>query len=299
MKAKNRRIHFPSLSPQHRVLSVHDGREQVALSELWQPFQPSFLGQADIVLMEVCLPDEWDKFRCPTAEVLGGSVSLKSEKGTLIMQFKREASVCTSDGHDVGCVDCVVLNPRTKEVTHIVVRKGFLFTEDKLVPLSLVASADGERVTLRPGTEDLNDPPPFEETHYVPLDEDEARASAYSEELASPVYWYPMSGVWSYPVQPPSYLAETEQNIPEDTVAVKEGAKVVSADGKDLGRVERVLTTPSDDRAAYFLVSQGVIQKHNRLVPLTWVQEVAEDEVHLSVRETLFETLRDYQEAQP
>ena len=45
------------------------------------------------------------------------------------MQFKQGATVSTYDGKNVGHVDRVVLNPKTKEVTHIVVRKGLLVSD--------------------------------------------------------------------------------------------------------------------------------------------------------------------------
>jgi uncharacterized protein YrrD len=43
----------------------------------------------------------------------------------------------------------VVLDPQTKKAIHIVVRKGFLFTEDKVVPISFISDATEDRVTLR------------------------------------------------------------------------------------------------------------------------------------------------------
>src|SRR5690554_2654386 len=107
------------------------------------------------------------------------------------MEFKEGAPVRTADGKDVGRVDRVVLNPRTKEVTHVVVRKGLLFREDKIVPLSLIAMATGEGLMLRPDAGDLDHLPPFEETHYVPADEADARAAAYQANMATPLYWYP------------------------------------------------------------------------------------------------------------
>src|SRR6185295_6628330 len=100
------------------------------------------------------------------------------------MQFKQGANVSTYDGKYVGNVDRVVLNPKTKEVTHIVVRKGFLFSEDKIVPLSVIASATDQGVMLRQDAGNLDDLPPFEETHYVGLDEEETRTAAYPAGLA-------------------------------------------------------------------------------------------------------------------
>ena len=91
------------------------------------------------------------------------------------MQFKDGTAVFTSTGEEVGHIDRVVIDPGTKEVTGIVVRKGFLFTEDKVVPISLIAAATDERVTLREDAGDLQALPDFEETHYIAYDDERAR----------------------------------------------------------------------------------------------------------------------------
>ena len=57
------------------------------------------------------------------------------------MEIKRNAKVTTADGKDVGRVDRVVIDPQSKEVSHLVIRQGFLFTEDKVVPIDLVSAA--------------------------------------------------------------------------------------------------------------------------------------------------------------
>jgi uncharacterized protein YrrD len=216
------------------------------------------------------------------------------------MQFKQGAPVYTSDGKEVGHIDRVVLNPRTKAVTHLVVRKGFLFTEDKIVPISMVAMGTGEGITLRSSAGDLENLPPFEETHYVAVDDAEAHASAYPAEMATPLYWYPPMGGWlgysefAYPYPPP-YLAETEQNIPSGTVALKEGARVLTTDGQHVGNIERVLTDANADRATYFVLAQGLFFKERKLIPATWIREISEDEVHLSVGAAVLDGLRAYE----
>ena len=220
------------------------------------------------------------------------------------MQFKQGANVSTYDGKNVGSVDRVVLNPKTKEVTHIVVRKGFLFNEDKLVPLSIVASATEDKVMLRADAIDLDKLPPFEEVHYVPLDESEALTVAYPVGWASPFYWYePLAGSMAYPEYGPTYAgqqpyrSETEQNIPEDTVALKEGARVISDDDQHVGNVERVFTQTGNDRASHFLVSAGLIFKDHKLVPTSWIHDMQEDEVHLNVNAGTLKNLPEFHEA--
>jgi uncharacterized protein YrrD len=215
------------------------------------------------------------------------------------MQLKQGAQVVTADGHDVGSIDRVVMDPRTKEVTHLVVRKGFLFTEDKVVPLNLIAAATEDRVRLREDAGDLQALPDFEETHYLPVGEEEVPRS-YTAGYVPPFYWYPPIGVPTaaagypgYITQP--YVTETEQNIPESSVALQAGAKVISADGQEVGSVERILTDPRSDRASHFLISQGLLLKERKLIPITWVDSVGEDKVHLAVGSGLLNALREYQ----
>jgi uncharacterized protein YrrD len=222
------------------------------------------------------------------------------------MQFKRGANVFASDGQKVGEIARVAIDPRTDEVTHVVVEKGFLLTADKVVPISLIGPAAEDRVTLRENAGDLEALPDFEERHYVLLDEERLKKVS-AKGYASPLHWYPpvgttwwrsggylgYPGFFGYPVPP--YVVETERNIPEGTVALKEGAKVVSRDGEHVGDVEAVLTDPEEDRATHLVISQGLLLKERKLVPTSWISTVLPDEVHLAVGAHLIEGLREYE----
>jgi len=203
------------------------------------------------------------------------------------MQFRENADVYTLDNKKVGEVERVVLDPQTKEITHLVVRKGFLLTEDKVVPIELVESATEDQVTLRK-MGDLESLPNFEETQYVRVDRVDPKYP-YEKGYAWPFFWYPTVGMtwWSrraYPLYPrPRYVVETWRNIPADTVPLKEGADVISVDGEDVGSVERIFADPERERATHLLISEGLILKEKKLVPTTWIMSVEEDEVRLAV----------------
>jgi uncharacterized protein YrrD len=213
------------------------------------------------------------------------------------MQFRDGTGVFTADDQHVGNIDRVVIDPETKEVVSVVVRKGFLLPEDKVVPISLIAAATGNRVTLREDAGDLEDLPTFDETHYLPLTGDEpTNPPGY----ARPVYWYPPAGVgwWGYPTfmgyPNPPYAVETERNIPEGTVPLKEGARVVSSDGDHVGNVKEIMTDPQADRATHILVSQGILFKEQKLIPFSWVRRITEEQVDLRVRSEFLNELREY-----
>ena len=212
------------------------------------------------------------------------------------MLFKNGVNVFSSDDEKIGTLHRVVIDPKTKEVTHIVVKEGFLFTEDKVVPMDLVGSVTEDRITLQGSKEHLDELPVYEETHYVPRD-------ATADDDMNTLYWYPpvelgMGGYGRYPVSfyPQSlYVQKTEKNIPEGMIALAEGAKVISQDGEHVGKIETLITDPKDDRITHVVVSSGLLSKERRIIPAYWLDTVNDDEIHISVDARLLERLPEYQ----
>lgn len=216
------------------------------------------------------------------------------------MEFKEGTHVFTASGEDVGEINRFVLDPTTKEVTHIVVQKGWLFSEDKVVPVKMVSSATDEKVVLEKNVTDLEDLPPFEETHFVELNEAETKTGEYpTYQYAPAYYWYPPSGYIGYPAYGLGYYSwppvETTRHIPEDTVPLEEGSDVISADDEHVGDVERIFVDPDSNKTTHFLISQGLLFKDRKLVPVNWVKSVEEDKVHLAVSAQLLERLPSYE----
>jgi uncharacterized protein YrrD len=213
------------------------------------------------------------------------------------MQFKKGAEVFSGEGEKIGTLNRVVIDPRTREVSSLVVEKGILFRTDKVIPITLVDLDIEDRIILKKTNQDiLEDFPDFETAHYVPLDEPDNP----SYEAVEASYWYPpihpgwaMSNYVGHPL--PNFVLKTDQDIPEGTVALEEGAKVISRDGEHIGNVEQVITESQENRVSHFVISEGFFLKERKLVPAVWVTDVAEDEIHLSVESSLFERLPEYQ----
>ena len=214
------------------------------------------------------------------------------------MKFKQGAPVHTDTGDDVGTVDQVVIDPRTNEVTYLVVRKGVIFTEDKVVPVSLIASAQDDGIVLQNNAGKLDDLPAFEETYYVPVDEADPAERTESATGAPSLYLYPpLGGPLTYTPAGynPGFIAQTTTNIPESDIALKNGANIISQDGHHVGDVEEIVTDPVSTRATHIIVSQGLLFKSRKLIPMGWVHEVVEDEVHVGVMAQTLKLLPDYQ----
>lgn len=209
------------------------------------------------------------------------------------MQLQKKANVIAANGQSIGRIDRVVLNPVTKVITNIVVHKSALFNkEDKVVPITLVAETTEDQIVLRGEAGELDSFPPFEERRVVAEKPDEEPSQSMN--TPQPVN-YGIPGVSPAFVPPPGdqFITQIEQNIPEGTVAMKEGAKVVSSEGEHVGNVERVFADTSIDQITHLLVSRGMFVKEAKLVPVKWVMTMGEDEVHLRVKKDSVEELED------
>ena len=212
------------------------------------------------------------------------------------MELKEGTDVVTADGQHVGRINRFVLHPGINELTHIVVQKGWLLPEDRVIPMRAIASAEKDRILLK---EDVNleELPPFEERHYIEVEEDILTAGYPAYRFSPAYYWYPPSGYIGYPALGAEYYGwspmETVKNTPAGTVPLQKGADVIGVDGESVGRVEEILVDESTHRATHFLVSAGTLFKQQKLIPAHWLKSVEETRVHLSIPSGLLERLPD------
>lgn len=214
------------------------------------------------------------------------------------LELKEGAGVYTPGDEQIGEVSGFVMDPKTNEVTHLVVKKGTFFPEDKVVPFDMVRTAEDDKVILNREIGDFDELTPFEESHYArtPGTDPDAR-HGYDYGAMPAYYWYPPHGFAGYPVGYYGWpRTETVQNIPEGTAPLKEGANVMSSDGEHVGDVESLFVDGDTDQVTHFLISQGLLFKEHKLVPAHWVNAVSDDKVHLSVSKEVLEDLPQYEE---
>ena len=220
------------------------------------------------------------------------------------MQIKEHAKIVTADGDDIGSVERVVIDPKTKEVSHLVIQGG-LWSENRVLPIDFVESSTEDQVVVSSNV-DLDDLPPYLETHYMPLDQEELGPDYFQGNYAPPFYWYPswttgrFAAPGFYGMYPPSYYAPytggTEENIPDNTIALDEGSDVYARDGQYVGVIDQVIVDPENDRATHFVISKGVLSKTKKLVPANWIDVVEENLVRLNVGSQVIEKLSEYKE---
>lgn len=207
-----------------------------------------------------------------------------------VIQFQKNAEVINEKGVQLGSLERVVMNPNTKVITDLVIRGGTLFKKDeKVVSMDLVAATTTDVVVLRGAPHGLEDFPEFEEKRVV--------SDVEGEPNDQPPVIYGFGGTPIVVPNPREQLTTvTERNIPEGTVALKEGARVEAVGGKHVGNVESVLADPRADLVTHLAVSSGLLTKETKLVPIQWVKSLGEDKVVLRVKK---ESLQEIGEIAP
>lgn len=203
------------------------------------------------------------------------------------MELKDGTSVFTNDGKTAGRLRQVVIDPQNKVVTHIVIEKGFLFTEDKVVPVDYVVSATEERIELKCSGQDVDEMSPL---HFE---------SSYPEQEGAdqPLpYYQVVGGAFINPVIMPVMPIEVRRTISADLVALEEGADVTSEDDEHLGSVERYFTVAGEDLVDHFIVSGGILNKTRKSVKVDWVKAIYDDEIRLGITAEQYKSLPELKE---
>lgn len=198
------------------------------------------------------------------------------------MEFKDGTNVYTVDGKKAGGLHRVVIDPANQEVTHIVIQKGLLFKADKVIPVEKVASASRERIDLISSVEELEEMSPLEVEEYNERSDAPGVAQSYD----------PLTGrmLGGLPADHP-VIREVKRTIPDDLVAMKEGARVISADDVHVGNVEHVFVDEDSGKITHFIIAQGPVFVTRKPLPIEWIKLITDDEVYLTVESRQLEEL--------
>ena len=156
------------------------------------------------------------------------------------MRLELDAKVCARDGEDIGHIDRAIVDPRTNEVTDIVVRTGTIFGRDIVVPRTDLdrASQDGESVQLDLTKDELERFADFAPEQYGAPPPTWVAPTGYGFPAGSyawPIAMDPMMGAVPMPLPDEAF----DENMPEPTqVTLTTGALVLDRHDADIGVVD-------------------------------------------------------------
>lgn len=186
---------------------------------------------------------------------------------TTALNMPVHAQVHCTDGPCARCTQ-VIVNPRTHQVTHLVVKPSKAPRTERLVPMKLVVGADRNVIRLGCTKGELAKREPFIETVWVQVD------FRYFDPL-------PDEDLAEYSGYPYTMLVERER-VPPGELAVRRPVRVKATD-KQVGRVAEFLVDPVDGRITHLVLCKGPPWGQKKVsIPVSQIDRI-EDTIHLKL----------------
>lgn len=219
------------------------------------------------------------------------------------MQIEINARVVSKDGEQIGKVDRIVIDPESREVIEIVTHKGLFSEEDRIIERSFIESGDDDTVRLNIEAYKVHELPMFASVDYLTPEgswdqvmypkqgEEYGYTTTASEAWMGGTTVVAGSGSGQYEQvsgyslgasQLADMSMEVRNNLPEDSVFVKHGTEVVSADDKKLGVVGDI-TFDEAGKVSGLHVRSGVLRHHETFAAANLIQSITQERVTLTL----------------
>lgn len=226
---------------------------------------------------------------------------------TNINRIERGARVLTQDG-DLGEVYQVIVDPDTKELTHVVV--AVTGGERLMIPSSMIANADDHTVTLdasRSSLEGMADQLRYNEADFQPVDPDSVERpgatpthggqTIVEADSSTVVAGSGTSGMDYSETQTTGTTITTSETYetasapqsapsgPQGTGQQRKGKDLIGlpvmtfAEGEQLGKVEDILFDPEQNRVVAILTDSGGWFSSARVVPWQNIRTIGHDSI--------------------
>ena len=170
-----------------------------------------------------------------------------------------------------GRTTAIIVNPKTRRVTYVVVKSALHPHREYLAPVEWITASDQRTIQLRCSPAELARCPDFIKTHY------ERRLVPYVMDYSvGELLW-------------PAYLLSERlvpverQQIPQGELAVQRGAWVEALDG-DMGQLADFVIDPHNESLTHLLVREGHWWRHfDVTVPASQISHLSNHIVHLNV----------------
>jgi sporulation protein YlmC with PRC-barrel domain len=199
------------------------------------------------------------------------------EKVTM-MDIPVNAEIGCTDG-TVGRSTHIVLNPKTKEVTHVVVKEQGFMGFEHLVPVDQIAESTPTSIHLRCTKGQLVKMEVFNETEYVPS------TMPHYVMGPGPSQLEPL-------IMPESrYYVLEHEHVPPGELAIRRGTKVEATDGR-VGQVDELLVDSANDHITHLVLREGHLWGQKDVtIPVSEIDRIGEDTVYLKIDKQRIEEL--------
>jgi sporulation protein YlmC with PRC-barrel domain len=169
----------------------------------------------------------------------------------------------------------VVLDPKTDEITHLVVKEAHAPHAERLVPISLVRDTTPHLILLRCNREKLAQLQPF-----VSVEARQELIPHYIADLGEPV-----------PVPETHWATTKHKAIPWGELGVHRHARIEAIDGH-VGQLDGFLVEPETEHMTHLVLREGHLWGEKDVtIPVSEIDRIAEEVIQLKLNKQSIETL--------
>jgi hypothetical protein len=200
------------------------------------------------------------------------------------MNLDIDTSIRFKDGREAGRIAQVILGPDGNEAENVVMITSDLVSRQIVVPVALLSMAPGDVVQIDVDPDAVADLPDFEQQELAVDPAEWNSPNAYDP--AAPNAPFPAGEI------PPILPVVEYENVPEGSIAVSEGTRVMCID-RSVGVVDEVVLDENDQLLA-FIVRPDDPGAPDFRVPRELIYRTTADLVYLNCK---YAELPDYAEA--
>lgn len=188
-------------------------------------------------------------------------------------------ALVTCNGEECGKTVCVIMNPCSNELTHVVVEDNAFPYQKRIVPVDLVKSSTPKLIQLSCTKDEFLALDDFIEHHYIPAEQ------TYGVFPVNLKVYIPYS-------EYSNDLADiARERVPEGGIAFHPGTLIEATDGK-VGQVDEFLIDPASEHITHLVMKEGHLWHTKEIaIPASEIDRVENDVVRLKISKAQIESL--------
>ncbi|MCB0213174.1 MAG: hypothetical protein KDJ52_27780 [Anaerolineae bacterium] len=199
--------------------------------------------------------------------------------------YRIHQKVFCTDGQ-IGKLVKMVVDPKSYQVTDLIIAKGFLQKKDRAIPLTTIQQRDDNGIYLSMSSQALVDYPEYrEETVLAPLPDRDARIQHYSNESAR---WNTVAGVAWTPTQPDT-THYYHTGVSAGLAVIGLGTRVYHVT-EPIGQIDGLVIDDEQNRLNSLVVRYGVLG-HRFRVPVHAIESMSDRQIYILVSRQDLEAL--------
>lgn len=201
------------------------------------------------------------------------------------------APVLATDG-EIGTLKYVILDPRTRTVSDIVVESGTIFKRARVISARHIEHVDEDgTVQLSVDSEFVRNCRIFEHKEFSTPDW--AHETGYGAQNVL-IWSDPYAGPTLKELPRPTVRLHIDRGVNEETLLVGRGSAVYTKDGERVGTIDHIAIDPATMQPLYVVVRLPGIRKRRVVVPAEKVQEWQHQAITLDMEKKDLHALPPY-----